>query len=214
MVVFNLDKGITEDQLQHFEKHIKKIKLYDYDLPGTDALGTFANEKGDAGAVFDQICRDFKKACDNPKVGQIQLDTSSVFYQLACLKQLEIVRQARGGETQLHPTEYRQINMWIRGAYNYARDKGKTLYLTSHAREIYAAGDKGMDIATGEFERDSWSHTGAECNLEFKLLRTAAGIKMYVEASRYVLMPTTNGLASTWDTVEELCRGLHKAKQS
>ena len=212
LVVFDLDKRL-DPVLPHFKKCAKRIKVVNCPIPASMGVEEFAPKvKGDADSIFKKLAGTFKKACESDLVGGIMLDTSTIFYQIARERRmLEVAEEAKSkGETRktLNKFEYAPINLWLKGAYSYAKDHGKTLILISHARPIYDESDN----ETGEFQSDSWSKTLATADVEVQSIRTGDKVVLLVHKNGYALSCTKAALPCTWETIEELCQGKHTAK--
>lgn len=203
-VVFDFDNNLDE-VLPHYADVSSRIKVVPCALPAVLGVDEWAPKGYNAHVALKKFAQVFKKACEDPKVGTVMVDTFTLNYQVVREKRLEqVIEEAEAkGETRktLSPFEHGPINLWLAGALKFAKDNGKTVILINHARPVYVDNE-----ATGEYERDGWGKLQENAQLELQAVRLGEDVKLIVHKSTYhKSVPPSLYLPASWETVEAIC---------
>jgi len=215
--IFDFDNNL-QAVLPKFSKHEKRIKVHNCPIPAVMGTDQFVPDpaKYQADQVWRRVATIYKKACDSPTTGSILLDTDTVFYQIAREnRMLQVIaegKEAGKNRTTLSTFEYGPINIWMKQVLDYAKTKGKTLILLSHARRVYGPDDE----PTEDWESDGWGKTRAAADIDLQTLRPNSNSDVLLLCHKSTFHPKLPrvGLPCSWETVETLCQGKLPKKES
>ena len=214
LAIIDLDQRLA-GVLPKFAKQSKRIKLERPELPqamGMDDMAKVVSPHGAWLAAFKKVGGLFRRACEDPTIEVIDLDTSTIYYQIVREARLDQIALEAKGEGKVRAAltkyEYGPCNSYMLGSYNYARSKGKTLILVAHSRPVYDA--EGNE--TDEQEADSWSGQIAASDIIVQTVRIGDDVRLIVKKNGYSSSVTSSALPCTWATITELSQGKHTAK--
>ena len=130
--------------------------------------------------LWQQIFVDYVKACRDPKVATIVIDSATELWTIChrgYLQELQEGQIASGmAEAKIRenliPVEYSDPNARMRQLINAAKSYEKNLVLTHYSKDVYKTvqkGDKSESMPSGEIKPDGFKDTGKLVDLIVRL---------------------------------------------
>jgi hypothetical protein len=136
--------------------------------------------------LWQQIFLDYVRACRDPKVSTIVIDSATELWTICHRGYLQELQenQLAAGKTEaqirenLIPVEYADPNARMRQLINAAKSYQKYLVLTHYSKDVYVTvqkGDKTESMPSGEITIDGFKDTGKLVDLVVRLDLTKTG---------------------------------------